>query len=79
MELPFLPFNYDTLTNDNYATLNQRYEYEQCYHPTEQEIKKIPLFFLLTLVFQKILPQETLKILKHSFDVLKFSSAYEIF
>jgi len=34
MELPFLMVNYDTLTND-YTTLNQQYEYEQCYHPTE--------------------------------------------
>jgi hypothetical protein len=45
MELPLLTVNYHTLTNDNYTTLhytalNQRYEYKQCYHPTEREIKK---------------------------------------
>jgi len=45
VELPFLTVNYDTLTNDDYTilhytTLNQRYEYEQCYNPTEREIKK---------------------------------------
>jgi uncharacterized protein (DUF302 family) len=50
MELPFLTVNYDALTNDDYTTLyyitiNQRYEYEQCYHPIEREIKKIPLLF----------------------------------
>jgi hypothetical protein len=44
MELPFLTVNYDTLSND-YTTLNERYEYEQCYHPTEREIKKVPLHF----------------------------------
>jgi hypothetical protein len=43
MELPFLTVNYDTLTNDDYTTLNQKYEYEQCHHPTEWEIKEIPL------------------------------------
>jgi hypothetical protein len=45
MELPFLTVNYDTLTNDDYTTQNQRYEYEQCYHPTEREIKK-SLYFM---------------------------------
>jgi len=28
-----------------YTILNQRYEYGQCYHSTEREIKKIPLLF----------------------------------
>jgi len=37
--------NYDTLTNDDYTTLNQQYEYKQCYHPTAREIKRIPLLF----------------------------------
>jgi hypothetical protein len=34
-------------TKLHYITLNQKYEYEQCYHPTEREIKKIPLLFEL--------------------------------
>jgi hypothetical protein len=38
--------NYDTLTNGDYTILNQRYEYEQCYHPTEREIKKKSSYFL---------------------------------
>jgi hypothetical protein len=29
-----------------YTTLNQRYAYEQCYHPTEREIKKRTRYFL---------------------------------
>jgi hypothetical protein len=47
MKLPFLTVNYDKLNNDDYTytTLNQLYEYEQCYHPIEREIKKIPLLF----------------------------------
>jgi len=49
MELPFLTVNYDTLTNDDYTTLNQRYEYEQCYHPTEREKLKKSLYFLTYL------------------------------
>jgi len=32
--------NYDTLTNNHNTTLNQWYEYEHCYHPTEEKIKK---------------------------------------
>jgi len=32
-----------TMTTLRYT--NQRYEYEQCYHPTERENKKIPLLF----------------------------------
>jgi len=44
MELPFLTVNYD-YTILHYSRLNQWYEYEQCYHPTEREIKK-SLYFL---------------------------------
>jgi hypothetical protein len=50
-ELPFLTVNYDTLTNDEYTTLNQRSEYEQCYHPTEREIKIHLLFDLSSFWF----------------------------
>jgi hypothetical protein len=32
--------HYLTTTTLHYTTLNQRYEYEQCYHSTAQEIKK---------------------------------------
>jgi hypothetical protein len=47
MELPFLTVTYNTLINDDYSTLhyttlNQWYEYEQCYNPPEREIKKVP-------------------------------------
>jgi hypothetical protein len=33
------------MTTLHYSTLNQRYEYEQCYHRTEREIKKKSLYF----------------------------------
>jgi len=45
-----LTVNYETLTNDDYTPLNQRYELEQCYHPAEREIKKNPSTFWLNLV-----------------------------
>jgi hypothetical protein len=55
MELPFLTVNYDTLISDNFTTLHYTTLHyskpavwvEQCYHPTEREIKKIPLLFYL--------------------------------
>jgi hypothetical protein len=49
MELPFLSVNYDTLTKDDYTTLKQGYDYKQCYHPTEREIKKKNVLFDLPL------------------------------
>jgi hypothetical protein len=61
MELPFLTVNYDPVTTvtQHYTTLNQRYEYEQCYHPTEREIKKSHYFLTyphkLTLLARKVL------------------------
>jgi len=44
MKLPFLTVKYNILTNDDYTTLNQQYKYQQCYHPTEREIKKSVYF-----------------------------------
>jgi len=50
--------NYDTLTNNDttlhYTTLNQRYEYEQCYHPTEREIKKSRYFLAYPQIFRQV-------------------------
>jgi hypothetical protein len=40
-----LYYYFSILTNDDYTTLKQLYEYEQCYRPTEREIKKILLLF----------------------------------
>jgi len=54
MELPFLTVNYDTLTNDDYTTLNQRYEYAQYYHPTERESKKS----LYSLTFLRVIIED---------------------
>jgi hypothetical protein len=45
---------YLTLSDDDYTTLYQRYEYEQCYHPIEREIKK-SLYFLICLITSKVI------------------------